>query len=108
MDTIYLLCVYQVFSFPRHLSSSVSATGLQLFPEDLAEIEEVLALSKGPRGSVYELERDVTGVHGRIMKYTLSKLNTGEHLEELCHRYISVLYMRRYVSYVCIFAYRIC
>ncbi len=71
----------------RHLPSTLSSTQLRLLPEDLAEIESVLSLSSGPRGPVYGLERKVSGVHGRIMKYTLNKLNMAEHLEELCHRY---------------------
>ena len=42
---------------------------LDLFAEDKAEIEAVVARRRGPLGDVYELERDLTGRHGSIMHY---------------------------------------
>ncbi len=69
------------------MPSTLASTQLRLLPEDLADIESVLSLSSGLKGPVYGLEREVSGAHGRIMKYTLNKLNMAEHVEELCHRY---------------------
>ncbi len=85
LSSEYLLSCHKSVVY-RHLPSTLSSTQLRLLPEDLADIESVLSLSSGPRGPVYGLEREVSGVHGRIMKYTLNKLNMAEHLEELCHR----------------------
>lgn len=73
-------------SLLRHLESTVAASRLELSPSDLTAIERVLSRSSGPNGPVFGLERDITGKHGRIMKYTLNQLNMGEHLEELCLR----------------------
>jgi len=50
------------------------------------EIEAILVKAKGPSGSIYELEREFKGPHGRVMKYNLNQINQGAHLEELCHR----------------------
>lgn len=72
----------------RHLQSTIASTALELSEEDLEEIAAVLSKAKGPSGSVFGLERDVSGCHGRIMRYNLSQLNEGAHLEELCHRYL--------------------
>jgi aryl-alcohol dehydrogenase-like predicted oxidoreductase len=39
---------------------------------DMTRIDQHLAMAKGPSGPFYELERDKTGKHGRIMKYNLN------------------------------------
>lgn len=72
----------------RHLQSTVGALSLKLMPADLAEVDAVLALSGGPRGPVYGLEREKNGPHATIMKYNLNQVNQGPHLEELCYRWV--------------------
>ena len=47
----------------------------ELSPEDLAEIDRLSGRSTGPTGSVYELERDRSGRHGRIIKYNLNRVD---------------------------------
>jgi aryl-alcohol dehydrogenase-like predicted oxidoreductase len=47
---------------------------LQLSGEDITKIEHTRAQFNAIPGDVYELERDTTGTHGRIMKYNLSKV----------------------------------
>ena len=58
-----------------HLPAHVQAATLRLNGADLAAIDAVIRRRRGPRGDVYELERDRDGAHGRIMKYAL---NAGE------------------------------
>ena len=70
----------------RHIQSIAASTTLKLTVQDVAEIDTILVRAKGPSGSVYELEREFKGPHGRIMKYNLNQINQGAHLEELCHR----------------------
>jgi aryl-alcohol dehydrogenase-like predicted oxidoreductase len=55
-----------------HLAANVAAAGLKLTDADRAEIDAVAAKRLGPRGDVYELERDRSGPHGSIMKYNLN------------------------------------
>lgn len=57
----------------RHLPAHQKIGGLQLDATDMTAIDEVLHQRKGPNGDVYTLERDITGTHGRIMKYDLNK-----------------------------------
>jgi hypothetical protein len=53
----------------HHVSRSVeAATALSLSKRDYEEIEHVTARAAGVRGDVYELERDLPGRHGRIMR----------------------------------------
>lgn len=61
---------------------------MKLTPADLAELDAVLALSEGPNGPVYGLERGKDGPHASIMKYNLNRVNQGSHLEELCYRWV--------------------
>jgi aryl-alcohol dehydrogenase-like predicted oxidoreductase len=56
-----------------HLDAHRRIGGLELRADDVAAIESVTARSAGPTGDVYELERDRSGPHGRIMKYTLNR-----------------------------------
>ena len=70
----------------RHVRSTIASSALKLTAQDISEIESVLVKATGPSGSIYELEREVSGPHGRIMKYNLNQINQGSHLEELCHR----------------------
>lgn len=56
-----------------HLNSLQKLDGFSLDIDDLNQIETIVALSKGPKGPFYELERDKTGKHGSIMKYNLNE-----------------------------------
>ena len=55
-----------------HLAANVGIGALKLTDADRAEIEGVGARRHGPKGDVYELERDRNGRHGSIMKYNLN------------------------------------
>jgi aryl-alcohol dehydrogenase-like predicted oxidoreductase len=56
----------------RHLTATRAALALQLTEDDRATLGAVLARAAGPQGDVYELERDRSGPHGRIMRYNLN------------------------------------
>lgn len=55
-----------------HLADHLELARLRLDADDRAAIAAVTAKREGPDGDVYELERDKTGRHGRIMKYNLN------------------------------------
>ncbi len=55
-----------------HLSANMSIAATRLTPADHAEIAAITNRRCGPKGDVYELERDRGGRHGSIMKYNLS------------------------------------
>ncbi|MYI69211.1 MAG: aldo/keto reductase [Boseongicola sp. SB0673_bin_14] len=59
--------------YADRLPQTFRAIEIELTDRDRREIEAVRDRSTGPLGSVYGLERDVTGRHGRIMKYNLNK-----------------------------------
>ena len=59
--------------YADRLPQTLRAFEIELTDGDRREIEAVRDRSIGPQGSVYGLERDVTGRHGRIMKYNLNK-----------------------------------
>jgi aryl-alcohol dehydrogenase-like predicted oxidoreductase len=61
----------------RHLPAHGRTGSLELAADELAALERITARAQGPRGDVYELERDRSGPHGRIMKYELNALPTG-------------------------------
>lgn len=56
----------------RHLATTVAARELTLDARDHRELADHLADLMIPPGDVYELERDRTGRHGRIMRYDLT------------------------------------
>jgi aryl-alcohol dehydrogenase-like predicted oxidoreductase len=56
-----------------HLPSHARIGALALTSQDRERIRQVTDRARGPRGDVYELERDRAGPHGRIMKYTLNR-----------------------------------
>jgi aryl-alcohol dehydrogenase-like predicted oxidoreductase len=59
----------------KHLDEHLALRdNLTLSKQELEQIEEVRNQFKPVPGEVYELERDVTGKHGRIMKYNLNKV----------------------------------
>jgi aryl-alcohol dehydrogenase-like predicted oxidoreductase len=55
-----------------HLASHGQISGLHLNQAELSMIAAVTDRRRGPTGDIYELERDRTGPHGRIMKYELN------------------------------------
>jgi aryl-alcohol dehydrogenase-like predicted oxidoreductase len=56
-----------------HLEAHSRIFGRKLTSRDRADIEAILAQKSPLEGDVYDLERDQTGRHGRIMKYNLSE-----------------------------------
>ena len=52
---------------------NAAAFSFALTPDDEARIQRHLDAAPGPRGDVFELERDRDGPHGRIMKYDLNR-----------------------------------
>ncbi len=56
----------------RHLDENLRLFDFVLTPEDEAEIAAVADRRTGPLGDCFDLERDKTGRHGRIMKYNLN------------------------------------
>ena len=57
----------------NHLDKLQQISGFELDTGDLQLIENIIGQSTGPNGPFYELERDKTGKHGRIMKYNLNE-----------------------------------
>jgi len=60
-----------------HLPAHARIDALRLETEDRAAIASVTDRRRGPKGDVYELERDRTGRHGAIMKYNSNALAGG-------------------------------
>lgn len=56
----------------RHLPKTLEVFDITLDADDHAAIQAVLDDAPGPQGSVFALERDRSGRHGRIMKYNLN------------------------------------
>ena len=59
--------------YADRLPRSLRAFTINLSERDKTEIDQVLSRRSGPTGPVFGLERDLTGRHGRIMKYNLNK-----------------------------------
>ncbi|MEL7119499.1 MAG: aldo/keto reductase [Bacteroidota bacterium] len=57
----------------KHLEKLKKITSFNLEEDDLKAIRQQIDKAKGPLGPFYQLERDKTGKHGRIMKYNLNK-----------------------------------
>lgn len=55
------------------MSRNAAAFDLRLDPSDHARIRKIIGGAAGPKGDVFELERDRGGPHGRIMKYDLNR-----------------------------------
>jgi aryl-alcohol dehydrogenase-like predicted oxidoreductase len=55
-----------------HLSANLKIADVALTQDDFHLIESVLTKSQQLEGDIYELERDVTGRHGSVMKYNLN------------------------------------
>jgi aryl-alcohol dehydrogenase-like predicted oxidoreductase len=58
----------------RHLQRNVNVFALQLDDEDRAALAAICARRTGPLGDCYELENDLEGRHGRIMRRNQNKL----------------------------------
>lgn len=56
----------------NHLPRLQGLTQFQLSANDMQQIEEFISHCPGPKGAVYDLERDKEGKHGRIMRYNLN------------------------------------
>jgi aryl-alcohol dehydrogenase-like predicted oxidoreductase len=57
-----------------HLASHAQIDTVRLTPDERSRIADLVRRRRGPAGDIYELERDRTGAHGRIMKYELNAL----------------------------------
>jgi aryl-alcohol dehydrogenase-like predicted oxidoreductase len=57
-----------------HLASHAQIDTVRLTPDERSMIEDLVRQRRGPAGDIYELERDRSGAHGRIMKYELNAL----------------------------------
>ncbi len=57
----------------KHLASLQKISDFQLEDEDMDAIRAVVTKADGPKGPVFELERDREGKHGIIMKYNLNE-----------------------------------
>jgi aryl-alcohol dehydrogenase-like predicted oxidoreductase len=57
----------------RHLDAALGTFTFTLDDEDRADIARVQALSHGPSGDVYGLERVKGGKHASVMRYTLNR-----------------------------------
>jgi aryl-alcohol dehydrogenase-like predicted oxidoreductase len=55
-----------------HLAAHAKIGALLLDADDLSSIDAVTRRRRGPLGDIYQLERDRTGPHGRIMRYELN------------------------------------
>lgn len=55
-----------------HIDDTLSVVNLEISEAQMRDIKKVLQHRRGPAGSVYELEQDRNGPHGRIMKYNLN------------------------------------
>jgi aryl-alcohol dehydrogenase-like predicted oxidoreductase len=60
--------------YANRLDNTLSVSNLRLDGQDHALLKPILEAHPGPEGDCYNLERDKTGRHGRIMKYNLSKV----------------------------------
>jgi aryl-alcohol dehydrogenase-like predicted oxidoreductase len=63
-----------------HLGAHRRLAELHIDADDSAAVLRVLKSRRGPLGDVYDLERDRSGRHGRIMKYDLNR--SAKHPEQ--------------------------
>jgi hypothetical protein len=57
-----------------HLHAHEQIGSLRLHADELSSIANVIGRRQGPSGDIYDLERDRSGAHGRIMRYELNAL----------------------------------
>jgi aryl-alcohol dehydrogenase-like predicted oxidoreductase len=55
-----------------HLPATLASLSLACTEAERAALQALVTAAPGPRGDVYDLERDVTGVHAGIMRYNLN------------------------------------
>ncbi len=55
------------------MERNLRALAVEMTPSERAQLQTLMDAAPGPRGDVFELERDRDGPHGRIMKYDLNK-----------------------------------
>lgn len=60
----------------KHLAGNLRVNSMRLSDAERARLDAVLAKRSGPPGDCYDIERDKTGRHGRIMRYNQ---NDGRH-----------------------------
>ena len=72
----------------RHLESASRAHRLayQLDEKDFEMIDAHHLLSHGPLGPFYQLERNRSSLHGKIMRYNCGELHTNKHVDEFLRR----------------------
>jgi aryl-alcohol dehydrogenase-like predicted oxidoreductase len=58
-----------------HLHAHAQIGSLCLSAHELSSVANLMRRRRGPAGDVYDLERDRSGSHGRIMKYELNALS---------------------------------
>ena len=56
----------------EHLPATLAALSLELTESERGALHSLVSAAPGPRGDVYELERDMTSVHAGIMRYNLN------------------------------------
>jgi len=56
----------------EHVPATLAAFTLDLSQQDREMISALVSHAPGPRGDVYDLERDLTGPHASIMRYNLN------------------------------------
>ena len=59
--------------YADRLPHTLAVFEFDLTGQDRSDLDSVLSQRSGPFGEVFGLERDMSGVHGRIMKYNLNK-----------------------------------
>ena len=64
--------------YADRLARALRAFELTPTNKERQALGNVLAERQGPFGDVYELERDISGRHGRIMKYNLNSGDGGK------------------------------
>ncbi len=60
---------------PAHLPGALATCALRLSSDDHAELRQACTGVASPPGDVFQLERDRSGPHGRIMRYDLNREN---------------------------------
>ena len=58
----------------RHISENLRVFEFELTDDDNSLIDSVLKKRSGPGGDCFDLERDMTGRHGEIMRYNQNDL----------------------------------
>ena len=62
----------------KHLEKIKILNTFELDEQDLKDINDVISKSKGPKGNVFDMERQKDGKHAKIMKYNQNKLDVAD------------------------------